>query len=141
MEKHNTKLKGLQKKTKKERAEINKKNYEQWKKQGLDEYGFFIIFNGFVTSNKLKEISGNALKLYIYMLNYADTNTGEVWHSSKTIAKYFNKTDRTIRNWIKELEEMHLIERFQLKYNGEAHNYIQTYNRGEKRTTKTKKDL
>lgn len=126
-------MENRKKKTNKEKAELYKSNYKIWKKDGLDEYGYLVIFNGFVTSKKLNEVSGNALKLYIYMLCYSDTETGEVWHSNKKIAKYFNKTDRTIRNWMRELEELNLIKRFQLKYNGEAHNFFQTYDRGEKR--------
>ena len=115
----------------KDMAIIYKKNYEVWKKEGLANYGYFILFNGLITSNKLVGISGNALKLYIYLGIYSKNMTGEVWHSNYKIAKYFGKSERTIRNWMKELEELNLINRMQLAFNGESHTFLQTYNRGE----------
>jgi uncharacterized protein YeeX (DUF496 family)/sarcosine oxidase delta subunit len=108
-------------------AIILKKNYEEWKRQGLSNNGYFIIFDSFMGSYKLKNISGNALKLYIYFGINSKNMTGEVWHSNKSIATYFEKSERTIRDWVKELEDMHLIRRMQLKFNGEAHTYIQPY--------------
>lgn len=117
----------LTKKTNKELSEIMKKNHTIWKKQGLAKGGYFVIFNGFLNSNKLKNISGNALKLYIYLGINSNSKTGEVWHSNKKIAKYFDKSERTIRNWMKELEDLNLIKRMQLKFNGESHTYLQTY--------------
>lgn len=123
-------ISSIKKYSNKEKAVIYKKNYEAWKKEGLDKYGYCILFNGFITSNKLSKISGNALKLYIYLCMYSKNMTGEVWHSNSRIAKYFNKSERTIRNWMKELETLNLIKRMQLKFNGEMHTFIQTYDRG-----------
>lgn len=115
------------KKTNKQLSEIYKNNYYKWKISGLENEGYFIIFNGFQKNNNLKKISGNALKLYIYLGINSSNSTGETWHSNATIAKYFNKSERTIRNWMNELESLNLIKRMQLEYNGPAHTYLQTY--------------
>jgi hypothetical protein len=117
----------------KSKAISHKNNYKSWKKRSLDENGYFIIFNGFVESHLLTKISGNALKLYIYLGIHSQNTTGEVWHSNKTIAKYFDRSERTIRGWMLELEELHLIKRMRLVYDGEVHTYLQPYVPGEKR--------
>lgn len=118
---------GFKKLTNSSKAELYRKNYEAWKSKGLESHGYFIIFNGFVENEKLKNISGNALRLYIYLGMYCKNQTGEIWHSNQRIAKYFNKSERSIRTWMKELEDMNLIKRMQLEYNGEAHTYLQPY--------------
>lgn len=117
----------LNKKTNKQLSQILKNNYNEWKKEGLSEGGYFIIFNGFQHSNKLKNISGNALKLYIYLGINSNSQTGEVWHSNSKIAKYFDRSERTIRTWMQELESLNLIKRMQLQFNGNSHTYLQTY--------------
>lgn len=117
-----------------QKAELYKKNYYNWKQTGLDSNSYFLIFKGFLESNKLKNISGNALKLYIYLGMYSKNNTGEVWHSTRRIAKYFDKSERTIRTWSKELEDLHLIKKMQLEFNGVSHTYLQTYDLGSPRT-------
>lgn len=121
---NNTKL---SKKTNKQLSSIYKTNYSQWKSSGLENEGYFIIFNGFQKNNLLKKINGNALKLYIYLGINSSNSTGETWHSNASIAKYFGKSERTIRGWMKELEELNLIKRMQLEYNGPSHTYLQTY--------------
>lgn len=124
--------------TNKSKATLHKNNYKSWKKRSLDENGFFIIFNGFVESHLLTKISGNALKLYIYLGIHSQNTTGEVWHSNKTIAKYFDRSERTIRGWMLELEEIHLIKRMRLVYDGEVRTYLQPYVPGEKREKEKK---
>lgn len=119
--------------TNSKKAEIYKKNYSVWKQAGLNHNSYFVIFKGFIESNKLKNISGNALKLYIYLGMYSKNNTGEVWHSTYKIAKYFGKSERTIRTWSKELEDIHLIKKMQLEFNGVTHTYLQPYDLGEDR--------
>lgn len=113
--------------TNKQKANRLKENYSKWKKDSFEEYGYFVIFNGFKETNKLKNISGNALKLYIYLGLNSNNTTGEVWHGNDTIAKYFNKSERTIRLWMKELDDLKLIKRFQLKFNEESHTFLQPY--------------
>ncbi len=117
----------MKKKTNKQLAELYKNNYSEWKKLGLENEGYFIIFNSFQKNDKLKKISGNALKLYIYLGINSSNLTGETWHSNISISKYFNKSERTIRNWMKELEDLNLIRRMQLDYNGPSHTFLQTY--------------
>lgn len=113
--------------TNKEIAKRLRKTYSVWKKDSLSESGFFPIFNGFVGNNKLNALSGGALKLYVYLGLYANNNTGEVWHSNKKIAQYFNKNERTIRMWMHELENYNLIQRMQLEYDGEPHVFLLPY--------------
>ena len=105
-----------------------KKNYNNWKDNTrTTKKGFFIIYNDFLKKDMLRKISGNALKLYIYLGLHSQNNTGEVWHTIDTIAKYFNKSPRTISYWIHELESIGLIIRMQLKLNEESHTYLQPY--------------
>lgn len=111
----------------KQKAFLYKNNYKSWKTKGLDENGYFVIFDGFCDSNTLKNISGNALKLYIYLGIHSKNMTGEVWHSNARIAKYFDKSERSIRNWMRELEDLNLVKRMQLEFNGSSYNYLQPY--------------
>ena len=108
-------------------AELQRKNYAAWKQDSLNNTGFFVIFNGFLDNNYLNKISGNALKLYIYLGMNSKNDTGESWHSIESIAKYFGKSPRTISYWLSELEEHNLIKRMQLEINKEAHTYLQPY--------------
>lgn len=117
----------MKKKTNKVLAKDLTNIYSDWKNSSLETSGYFVIFNGFQSTNKLKNISGNALKLYIYLGLNSKNFTGEVWHSNAKIAKYFNKSERTVRYWMQELESLNLIKRFQLEYNGESHIFLQPY--------------
>jgi len=123
------------------KSENAKKNYGKWKQQSINDNGFFIIFNGFVESNILKNINGNALKLYIFFGIHSKNDTGESFYSIKEIAKYFNKSERTISTWIKQLEDIHLIERYQLNYDEVSHTLLQPYNAGKKRNSVKKIDI
>jgi hypothetical protein len=113
--------------TNKLKAESLKNEHHQWKKQQLDSNSYFIIFKDFLAPNILKKISGNALKLYIYLGLNADNMTGEVWHGVEKIAKYFDKSERTIRTWFRELQDLNLVYRMQLEFNGNSYNYLLTY--------------
>lgn len=117
--------------SKKQKASLFKENYGYWKEKSLNENGFFVIFNGFLQTEILKKISGNALKLYIYLGLNSGNLTGEVWHSHKSIATYFGKSERTIRAWFKELEDLNLIQKMQLEFNGVNHVYLQPYQAGD----------
>ena len=108
-----------------------KDNYSKWKKDSIDSKGYFLVFNGFKTTNKLKNIGGNALKLYIYLGLHSNNTTGEVWHSNAKIAAYFGKSERTIRSWMQELESLNLIKRFQLGFNQESHTFLQPYSNAD----------
>lgn len=110
-----------------EKLEIMRFNYRKWKLDSLDEAGYFIIFQGFLESGLLNKISGNALKSYMYLGINSNNFEGVVWHSNSRIAQYFNKSETTIRTWMKELKDFQLIIRMQLKYDGSAYTYLQPY--------------
>jgi len=109
------------------KSELLCSNYRRWKLDSLDEAGYFVIFQGFLESDLLNKISGNALKLYVYLGINSNNFEGIVWHSNYKIAQYFNKSERTIRTWMKELEDFELITRMQLKYDGNAYTYLLPY--------------
>jgi len=114
-------------KSNKLKSEALKSDHREWKKEQLDSNTYFIIFKDFLSPHILKKMSGNALKLYIYLGLNSDNMTGEVWHGTEKIAKYFNKSERSIRNWFKELQELNLIYRMQLQFNGNSYNYLLPY--------------
>lgn len=121
------KVRKIPKTSNKAKAELHKNQYKQWREKRLKQGGYFIIFNDFKNNNILKELSGNALKLYIYLGLYSKNNTGESWHSLQTMAEYFEKTERTITNWLRELESLGLITRFQLEVDGVAYTFLKPY--------------
>jgi len=57
-----------------------------------------LIFKEFMDGKLLKSLSGNALKLYIFLGLYSKNQTGECWPSVQTIAEYFGKSERTVYN-------------------------------------------
>ena len=118
-------LKPLSKK--KLQARLDRSNYQYWKKNNLGSSGYFVIFKGFQANGYLKKISGNSLKLYIYLGIHSNNSTGESFHSVERIAKYFGRSERTIYNWLNELLDLKLIRRAQLELNGPAHTFMQPY--------------
>lgn len=102
--------------------------FEKWKKsKQANKSGFFIIYNNFVEDKVLKRISGNALRLYIYLGVYSKNDTGESWHSSERIAEYFECDKRTVSRWFKELEDEQLIFRIQKGYRRAANTFLKPY--------------
>lgn len=112
------------------KADFYREAYASWKRGAFDHIGFFPIFNSFKEEFILRELSGNALKLYVYLGLNSGNKTGETWTSIEKISQYFDKSPRAISNWIKELENLQLIERMQLKHNESAHTFLKPY--GEK---------
>lgn len=110
-----------------EKSMFHRSLYRVWKHYSLSDSGYFIIFQGFAKGNKLREISGNALKLYIYLGLYANNYEGIVWHSNKKISEYFNKSERTIRGWMQELEKLELIKRIRMEYDGKVYTHLRPY--------------
>src|SRR5699024_924430 len=115
-------------------ADTYKTRYEHWKRESLDNSGFFVIFNGFSDEisaidhkTLLQKISGGALKLFIFIGLKSNNYTGESYYSIKSLFKYFNVSERTINNWFRELEKLNLIYRTQLEYGGVSHTYLQIY--------------
>lgn len=111
------------------RAEENRKRYKGWKEVSLSKFGYFPIFQPLKETSLLRNLSGNALRLYIYLGLRTGNETGETWISIETMANYFGKSQRTISGWLKELEKVQLIERFQLKPNEVAHTFLLPYGR------------
>lgn len=108
-------------------AQLLREEYGRWKKNAFNRFGFFPIFQPLRESFLLQKLSGNAIKLYVYFGLMSANETGETWVSIETLSKYFKKSPRTISNWLKELEDSDLIERFQLEKDGVAHTFIKPY--------------
>lgn len=109
------------------KGEIYRENYRKWKEKSLDVSGYFPIFQPFKEGYILKDLSGNALKLYVYLGMQAGNKTGETWVTIDTMAKYFEKSNRTISNWLEELIVHNLIVRMQLRYDEPAHTFLMPY--------------
>lgn len=104
-----------------------KLEFQLWKEKKFNNrIGFFPIFSDF--KPYLNKLSPGAISLYVYLGLHSNYKTGEVFHSIGKIAIFFNKSPRTISNWIKELEDNGLITREQLKLNSVSHTYLKPYN-------------
>lgn len=117
-------------KTQEEKKEIfdnMRSSYSQWK-EDLKELNkpFFAIHSDF-EYQFLRNISGGALKLYLYLGFRAKYQTGETWETIDNAAKFFRKDPRTIANWFKELEENGLIFRGQQGFNMKANTFLRPY--------------
>ena len=106
----------------------NKSIYEKWKKNTLSyKVGYFIIFQTFKDNNLLAQISGSALKLYLFLGLHTNNYSGECWVTIQKAAEYFGKDPRTISIWIKELEKLGLIERVQVKPKQPSYTFLKPY--------------
>jgi hypothetical protein len=114
----------------KQKAELHRANYEEWKGKAFDQFGFFPIFQPFKESFLLSNLSGNALRLYIYLGLMSGNLTGETWVSIDTVSKYFDKSPRAVSSWFRELESAKLIERLQFKHNEVSHTFLMPYGEG-----------
>lgn len=102
--------------------------FSEWKIEKFkNKCGFYPVYNDFLEKGLLKDISGNALKLYIYLGIYSKNDTGESWHSIERIAEYFDCDKRTITRWFKELEDKKLIFRVQKGYKRAANTFLKPY--------------
>lgn len=109
------------------KASLYKKQYGEWKELALEKFGYFPIFQPFKETFLLRNLSGNAVKLYLYLGLMSGNKTGETWVSLDSIAQYFGKSKRAISEWVKELEAAQLIKRMQLENNGVSHTYLIPY--------------
>lgn len=102
-------------------------SYGRWKRelQAINK-PFFAVHSDFKTLF-LKDISGGALKLYMYLGFHAKYSSGELWHSSAEIAQFFSKDQRTIGLWFKELEDRGLIFREQKGFRMKANTFLRPY--------------
>lgn len=89
-----------------------KDSYSSWKKhkkRNVNVGTFFMLYKDI--GDCLSEISGGALKLYVYYGFASKNKTGESWHSVGNVAKSMDVSPRTIDKWNVELEESGLIKR------------------------------
>lgn len=107
--------------------EMLRDQYSKWKEQRKDEKSpFFMIYSDFKETH-LKELSGGALKLYLFLGFHVNTFTGECWVSVEKIADYLGKDERTVRKWFEELQDKKLIARIQTGYKRVANTFFLPY--------------
>ncbi len=105
---------------------VIREQFSAWKDEQLKlSAGFFPVYNDFLLH--LPKLSGGACQLYLYFGLHSKNKTGESFHDIGRIAKYFNKTTRTITQWASELEKKELVYRMQVKYNGVTYTYLLPY--------------
>lgn len=75
----------------------------------------------------LKDLSGGALKLFLFLGFHSKYNTGESWYTNEQVAAFFEKDPRTVANWFKELEDMGLIFREQKGFMMKANTFLKPY--------------
>jgi DNA-binding transcriptional ArsR family regulator len=114
-----------------EKADKLKLEYKEWKQERVNQPGWFPIFTDIKENQILKDLSGNALRVYLYLGIHSKNDTGISWHSIKTIADYFGKSERTISNWLDELKKHGLIERMQPDRNSPAITFLRPYKKQE----------
>lgn len=103
-----------------------RKQHAEWRDINfINKVGFFPLFYGF--KDHLKDLSGGAVSLFVYLGLNSNNQTGECYHSLEKIAGFFGKSTRTISQWIKELEQHKLIKRIQIEFNGVSHTFILPY--------------
>lgn len=105
----------------------NKERYSKWRND-LQEINkpFFMIPSDF-KHLFLKDISGGALKLYLFLGFHAKYQTGDSWYTVEQVAAFFNKDQRTVANWFKELQDMGLVFREQKGIMMKANTFLQPY--------------
>lgn len=102
-------------------------SYADWKEQIFTmNKPFFPIHTDF-QDLFLKEISGPALKLYVFLGINSRYHTGESWFSSKEVSEFFDRDQRTVLNWFQELEKLGLIFREQKGFKMKANSFIRPY--------------
>ncbi|OZI10208.1 hypothetical protein CEW92_18285 [Bacillaceae bacterium SAS-127] len=109
-----------------EKVEVLKLEHTKWRDENFyNKQGFFPVFSTF--KEQMRSLSPGAITLFLYIGLHSNNQTGECRHSIETIAAFFDKSTRTISNWISELEEARLIVRVQLKFNGVSYTYLRPY--------------
>lgn len=116
--------------------ELNKKNkifgeqreqYAAWRSE-LQEINkpFFMIPSDF-KHLFLQDISGGALKLFLFLGFHSKYNTGESWYTVEQVGAFFKKDPRTVANWFKELEDKGLIFRGQKGIMMKANTFLKPF--------------
>lgn len=112
-----------------QKSEFLEEEYSEWKTASLEKGGYFPVFVAFKENFVLQKLSGNAIKLYLYLGLHTGNETGKTWVSIENMATYFKKSPRTISNWLHELEEAKLIKRMQMKKNGVSYTFLRPYSK------------
>lgn len=103
-----------------------KREHLEWRENNFrKKHGFFPVFKDF--KFHMKNLSPGAISLFVYLGLHSNNLTGESSHGIEKMARFFNKSTRTISSWLKELEKEGLIERVQIKFNGPSHTFIKPY--------------
>lgn len=104
-----------------------KEDYNKWRKYNFSEHkGFFPIFEDF--SQYMNKLSTGAISMYVFLGLKSSYKDGTSFYSIEKLALHFNKSERTISNWLKELENNNLIYRKQKKFNSVSTTYLVPYN-------------
>lgn len=112
---------------KKDILNSERKYYSDWRNENeQSNKPFFAVHSDFEVTC-LKEISGGALKLYVYLGFRAKYRTGEVWESIPEISNFFEKDERTVAKWFSELERANLVSRYQTGFNRAANSFLKPY--------------
>jgi DNA-binding MarR family transcriptional regulator len=109
------------------KAKIYKKQFRTWKHNALAQSAYFPVFKELKETHLLRNLSGGALKIYIYLGLHSKQWTGETWVTMEQMAAYFGVSKRTINNWLQELKKKRLIERMQLELNGVSFTFLRPY--------------
>lgn len=111
-----------------EEMEDYRVDHTGWRNQMHEgKKGFFPIF-----SDNIKpylKLSGSAIRLFIYLGIHSDKDTGEVKANinNLTMMHFFDCSERSLHNWIAELEKAGLIVRVQTRYMNRGKIFIRPY--------------
>lgn len=96
-----------------------KDGYQAWRDEMKEgKTGFFPVFTNQMRPY-LKDVSGNAIRLYIYLGIHSNNMTGEVIGTNvRMMEQFFDCSVRAVQNWLTELEKAKLIRRIQTKVKG-----------------------
>jgi hypothetical protein len=101
--------------------------HQSWRNWTKDNRkGFFPIFNP-EFQNRIRDVSGSAIKLYLFLGAHTDSQTGECMVSIKTIEKHLNASRRSVLSWFAELKRYGLIIRIQPGFKRMTHTFMVPY--------------
>jgi len=102
--------------------------YKEWRKRQHEERaGFFPVFSKDFKPY-LKDLSGNAVRLYVYLGLHSNNETGQTSNTTLRAMQYFFDCDpRTLQKWLAELENAGLIKRVQPFYKAKRQIVLKPY--------------
>lgn len=104
-----------------------RKRHELWRAQmKAENTGFFPVFSADFKPY-LDRLSGNALKLYLFLGFHIDNKTGECTVSLEHIAHHFGAKMRTVQGWMQELTDAKLVARVQTGYRNKSRTFFLPY--------------